>query len=112
MRRYSPPHPGAKGWLCGPWNSRLQLSIGYANQGVDEPHLHSRIHEVYLVLSGSAIAVVDDREILLGEGDVLVVEPGEGHTFISSSPDYFHFVLHTPTPTEGDKHPVTPTPLD
>lgn len=56
--------------------------------------------------------MVDDREILLGEGDVLVVEPGEGHTFISSSPDYFHFVLHTPTPTEGDKHPVTPTPLD
>jgi hypothetical protein len=28
----------AKGWLCGPWDSDLDVSLGYANQGVDEPH--------------------------------------------------------------------------
>jgi hypothetical protein len=26
----------------------------------------------------------------------VVLEPGELHTFLDSSPDYFHFVLHTP----------------
>jgi hypothetical protein len=27
---------------------------------------------------------------------MLIVEPGEAHTFLTSSPDYFHFVIHTP----------------
>ncbi|MGC9335052.1 MAG: hypothetical protein ACP5JJ_12940 [Anaerolineae bacterium] len=32
--------PGiTKGWYWGPWNSNLGISVGYANQGVDEPHL-------------------------------------------------------------------------
>jgi hypothetical protein len=34
--------------------------------------------------------------VTLTAGDVVVVEPGEGHTFLSSSPDYFHFVVQTP----------------
>jgi hypothetical protein len=33
---------------------------------------------------------------------VIVVEPGEVHTFAESTPDYFHFVLHCP-PVRGDK---------
>ena len=28
----------AKGWYVGPWNSELAVSIGYANEGVNEPH--------------------------------------------------------------------------
>ncbi len=28
----------AKGWYAGPWNSDLAVSIGYANEGIDEPH--------------------------------------------------------------------------
>ena len=31
-----------------------------------------------------------------------VIEPGEVHTFIASSLDYYHFVLHCP-PVKGDK---------
>jgi hypothetical protein len=27
---------------------------------------------------------------------MLVVEPGEAHTFLESSDDYFHFVVHSP----------------
>ena len=26
----------------------------------------------------------------------MVVEPGEAHTLLACSPDYFHFVLHLP----------------
>jgi hypothetical protein len=31
-----------------------------------------------------------------------VVEPGEVHTFVDNTPDYFHFVLHCPM-IRGDK---------
>lgn len=86
----------AKGWYCGPWNSNLPISIGYANTGVDEPHVHSQVTEVYLVARGTADVRVGHETIRLTSGEMLVVEPGEAHTFLTSSPDYFHFVLHTP----------------
>ncbi len=95
----------AKGWFCGPWNSKLDISIGYANEGINEAHFHEKMNEVYLIAKGSSVAVVNDRKIELAAGDILVVEPGEVHTFISSSPDYMHFVIHTPF-VKDDKHLV------
>jgi mannose-6-phosphate isomerase-like protein (cupin superfamily) len=95
----------AKGWFCGPWNSELDVSIGYANEGINEKHFHARMNEVYLIAKGSSVAVVNDQKMELAAGDILVVEPGEVHTFISSSPDYMHFVIHTPF-VKDDKHSV------
>ncbi len=46
---------------------------------------------------------------MLGAGDVLVVEPGEVHTFESSSPDYLHFVIQTPF-VAGDKRSAQARP--
>lgn len=37
----------AKGWYCGPWDSELEISLGYANQGVDEPHPHLRMRDPF-----------------------------------------------------------------
>jgi mannose-6-phosphate isomerase-like protein (cupin superfamily) len=86
----------SKGWHLGPWNADLELSIGYATRGIDEPHVYSLVKEVYLVARGTAEIRVGSETVPLRPGDVLVVEPGEPHTFLSSSADYFHFVLHTP----------------
>ena len=36
------------------------------------------------------------ESIELTEGDVIVVGPGEAHTFLSNSDDYYHFVFHAP----------------
>ena len=36
------------------------------------------------------------RQCELREGDALIVEPGEPHTFLGNSPDYLHFVVHSP----------------
>jgi mannose-6-phosphate isomerase-like protein (cupin superfamily) len=85
-----------KGWCVGPWNSDLTVSVGYANAGVDEPHVHSRVTEIYLVARGTSEMRVEQETITLEAGDMIVVEPGEAHTFLSSSPDYFHFVAHVP----------------
>ena len=60
------------------------------------------MNEVYLVARGQSTAVVDGEEANLNVGDVLVVEPGEHHTFKENSPDYLHFVLQSPF-VKGDK---------
>jgi len=52
--------------------------------------------EIHLVARGTSELRVGDQTITLGPGDVAVVEAGEPHTFLSSSPDYFHFVIQTP----------------
>jgi len=86
----------AKGWLAGPWDGDLAVSVGFANEGVDEPHVHSRITEIYLVACGSSSVRVEGETVELRAGDVLIVEPGEAHTFLGSSEDYLHFVVHSP----------------
>lgn len=100
----------AKGWYCGPWDSDLDISLGYANEGVDEPHLHRRMTEVYFFARGSAEVRIEGETLRLEQGQVLVVEPGEAHTFLSSSPDHFHFVIQTPglhgEQARADKVPV------
>jgi quercetin dioxygenase-like cupin family protein len=39
---------------------------------------------------------LEGETIELHEGDALIIEPGEAHTFLASSDDYLHFVIHTP----------------
>ncbi|MHB1357835.1 MAG: cupin domain-containing protein [Anaerolineae bacterium] len=85
-----------KGWYAGPWNSTHPISIGYANAGVDEPHLHSQITEIYLVAQGTSVIRIEQESISLSVGDMLVVESGEADTYIPSSPDYLHLFIHRP----------------
>jgi mannose-6-phosphate isomerase-like protein (cupin superfamily) len=91
-----------KGWFCGPWDSGVPAALGYANAGINEVHSHSGMYEVYMVAVGSSTAVVNGSRVALAAGDMLVVEPGEEHTFTESSPDYLHYVVQTPW-LKGDK---------
>lgn len=93
-----------KGWLVGPWNSAVAAAIRFADRGVDDSHAHDQMHEIYLVARGRSTAVVEGETVPLTVGDVLVVEPGEAHTFTSITPDYLHFVIQTPF-VPGDKRP-------
>jgi len=86
----------AKGWYWGPWNSSLEMSVGFASKAVDEPHLHERMTEIYFGARGSAEMRVEKETVLLSEGDAIAVEPGEAHTLLSSSSDHFHFVIQVP----------------
>ncbi|HUP28261.1 MAG TPA: cupin domain-containing protein [Chloroflexia bacterium] len=100
IERADPRKP--KGWYLGPWNSDLGISVGYANQGIDEPHLHRQTTEIYMVGRGTSEMQVGHELVTLSEGDIIVVQPGEAHTFLSSSADYFHFVMHIPG-LQGDE---------
>ncbi len=86
----------AKGWYMGPWDSELDISLGFANEGVDEPHVHERMTEIYFMARGTVQMRVEQETLVLGAEEIIVVEPGEAHTFLSSSPDHFHFVIQTP----------------
>ena len=90
-----------KGWYVDLFRPDLP-AIGFANAGINEPHYHRELREVYLVARGNSTMLVDGKEIILTAGDVIVLEPGEIHTFLSNSTDYFHFVLHCPQ-VRGDK---------
>ena len=105
MIHKKPDTDKAKGWFIGPWDSSVPVPVGYANEGIKENHLHHRMYEIYLVAKGSSTAVVNNEEVVLQAGDMLVVEPGEVHTFTHSSDDYFHFVVHAPF-VKGDKELV------
>jgi len=94
-----------KGWFCGPWNSALDICVGYANEGINEKHFHAKMNEIYLIAKGNSVAVVNDEKVKLAAGDILVVEPKEVHFFISSSRDYMHFVVHSPF-VKDDKYLV------
>ena len=102
MIHQTPDRQIAKGWFVGPWNSAVPIGVGYANAGVNEPHHHAQMFEIYLVASGTSTAVVNQQSIQLQPGDMLVVEPGEPHTFTHNSEDYYHFVIQTPF-APGDK---------
>jgi mannose-6-phosphate isomerase-like protein (cupin superfamily) len=94
IERPNPSNP--KGWFAGPWDSDLAISIGYTCQAIDDPHMHSEISEVYLVAQGTCNLRVEKTTVTLRCGDVVIIAPGEAHTFLSNSPDYLHFVVHTP----------------
>lgn len=85
-----------KGWFAGPWNGPLPVSVGYANCGIDEPHVHTQITEIYMVARGSAEMRVEQTTVHLETGMVVIITPGEAHTFVASSSDYMHYVIHAP----------------
>jgi mannose-6-phosphate isomerase-like protein (cupin superfamily) len=90
-----------KGWYLGPWNSDLQVSADWATTGLDMSHYHRRMTEIYLVAHGTATARVEGETVELRAGDVLALAPGEAHTFLTSSEDYLHFVIHAPALPHG-----------
>lgn len=91
-----------KGWWSGPWDSPLPVPIGYATSGVNERHFHAEMYEIYLIARGKSKAVVGSKTVSLEAGQILVVEPGEVHTFVQSSEEYLHFVIQAPF-VGGDK---------
>ena len=73
--------------------------------GIDEPHLLINTNEIYLIARESAKIRIESQTVKLSTGQMLLLEPGEAHRFLSYSPDYFHFVLHIPDITADQAMP-------
>jgi mannose-6-phosphate isomerase-like protein (cupin superfamily) len=87
----------AKGWWAGAWNSSLPIAVGYATVAIDDPHVHQRVTEIYLVAAGSSTLRIEKQSVKLESGDMAIIDSGEAHTFTESSADYLHFVIHSPS---------------
>lgn len=84
------------------WGSGTVPALAAWTRGVTEPHRHDQTYEIYLVARGHCVARIAGEPVRLGPGDMLVVEPGESHTFASNSEDYLHHVVQAPF-VPGDK---------
>jgi mannose-6-phosphate isomerase-like protein (cupin superfamily) len=49
-------------------------------------HKHAKKHETFFVVKGQVRMVVDDREMVLKERDILVMPPGQRHSFTGIGP--------------------------
>ena len=49
-------------------------------------HHHNRKHETIFVMKGTVRMVVDGAEKILGEGEILVMPPGQRHSFTGIGP--------------------------
>jgi mannose-6-phosphate isomerase-like protein (cupin superfamily) len=75
----------AKGWWAGAWNSPLPIAVAYATTAIDDPHLHERVTEIYLVAVGNSTLRIEEDSVKLEPGDMAIIDPGEAHTFTDSS---------------------------
>jgi hypothetical protein len=64
MHHFDTDGKAVQAWFVGPWNSSIPVAVGYANEGVDEPHFHAEMFEVYLVAQGRSTALVDEKCVL------------------------------------------------
>ena len=55
MRLESADPAVAKGWYAGPWNVDRAVAVGWASAGIDAPHEHARMTEIYLVIHPPAL---------------------------------------------------------
>ncbi len=44
-----------------------------------EPHKHDTMFEIFYIVKGKAIFIVDDKKVELKAGDCITIEPGENH---------------------------------
>jgi mannose-6-phosphate isomerase-like protein (cupin superfamily) len=49
-------------------------------------HEHATKHETFFVLKGQVSMVIDDRERVLKQGEILVMPPGQRHSFTGIGP--------------------------
>lgn len=56
-----------------------------AGGGQNELHYHTKINETFRVISGELNVVINDKELLLKEGNTYVILPRTNHMFFNSS---------------------------
>lgn len=63
-----------------PLNSCGVIHVEIIGDGKSSPHYHEDLEEVFIVLS-EILIYINDIPYELDEGDVILVEPGEAHSF-------------------------------
>lgn len=96
QHRYVGPEDGAE-------NVDVHLNVLNTDSGFGPYHYHERAENVYVVIEGTAKAVVGDKRYLLRPGDVAFVPPGIAHA-AGSNGDGPVTILEVYAPGGDDYH--------
>ncbi len=85
------PLPATPAWPAGVWNVEAfahgtMSPICFAPRGRDHQTPHEQ-DEIYVVVGGSGILVIEDECAAFATGDVLFVAAGRTHRFVDFSDD-------------------------
>jgi mannose-6-phosphate isomerase-like protein (cupin superfamily) len=80
----------------------LRASVFTLAEGAMSRHLHREQEEVYLVLDGTAMIDVDERQFKVGEREVLAVPPGAWQRVSNVGEGPLTFFVTAAPPSEGD----------
>lgn len=66
-------------------------------------HFHKKRECLFIIISGKAIAKIDDRQVPVEAGDIMYLAAGEKHTITNESDEEFRFMeFYTNPPHEAD----------
>lgn len=82
--------------------AQLRANVFTLAEGSMSSHLHREQEEVYLVLDGTALITVDDRQFKVGEREALAVPPGAWHRVANVGEGPLTFFVAAAPPVEGD----------
>jgi len=69
-----------------PGSVRLSHAIIHPGQAV-EAHRHENLCEVFYLLSGTGLLIVDGNETRIGQGNCFMIEAGEEHALLNNGKD-------------------------
>ena len=73
-------------------NEMANASVGTR----DQPHLHQRSWEYYLVLRGEEVQQIEDINVSIHPGEILAVSPNVKHNLRSRTAPYLGFTIRVP----------------
>jgi len=96
------------GEICDGWHllRRDDMSIIQERvpaSGAEVMHYHNVARQFFYILEGTATIVFEDREVILGVGEGIEIEPQVKHQFKNYSKGDVHFLVISVPSTRGDR---------
>ena len=91
-----------EGWHLAESGLPIQVGVKFGASAFGKKHLHRTMAEYFLLVTGDMSLRVNGESLEVAAGDLVVVEPGEGHEVLRASPDA-RLLLLMPPPVADDK---------
>lgn len=94
--------------VCDGWHfvKRYDLSViceKMPPKTAEDMHFHLRARQFFYILSGRAVMIFKDREVVLNKGEGIEIEPKEAHQMVNNTDDVTEFIVVSVPKSHGDK---------
>lgn len=96
------------GGVCDGWHLLKSEPLSVIQErvppgGAEIRHFHSRAHQFFFVLSGTATIEFADTSVTFGAQQGVHVPAGEAHRFVNRGTEPVEFLVISTPPTAGDR---------